>query len=423
MFLGEFAEHIQGITREEFSQHYPGPYLLFGGLDISPNKQALRSLGGRFDHAPGERVLIGRKNACPISIDEPDVEPEHALFRHKSGPPNQGWYLYDLGTPTSCRLNGLRLLPKQPYLISTGDNLHIGATTKATFFEAAQIHDLMSSFETRMEFKAFDLNALLESNEHLPVIPFANTPHSPTPRPDQGFSKSTKSFSSSEINRHWVHCPPMRPVLLQEGNDFIIGREPELPLCLPHPKISRQHAVLRLIDGSIWIEDLSSTNGTLVSDFQIPSGSKSPVSPSQVIKIGPFEIQINKDSSIIKSRISDMGHRTTQAMVAGGDLSEEIIFSGHLSEMSVEELLNRCVDRQKTGTLILEDMFTEATLIFSSGLPVHAENGDLNGEEALESMFNISDGRFSFKNAIEFPDESNLTLNIEDFRQRFLHNN
>lgn len=418
MLLGEFAEHIQGIPRGDFIARYPGPFLLLGGLDLSPKQQPLISFAGNYDAKASEKVLLGSGQHCPISLEDPHIAAEHALFREKPTPPNKGWYVYDMNSESGIRLNGLRLMGQQPYMVSPGDTLQFGKVVKATFFETEQIHDMLCAFETRLEFKAFDLGVLGEGSPSSSNLDNSSTSLLVTPPP-----LFDASPPSQKELRHWVHCPPMRPLAIKEGVPFLVGRDPDSQLCLPHPKISRHHATIKIIDGSIWIEDMESTNGTLVSDFQIPPKTKSPVSPSQFIKIGPFEIQVNADSNFLKDKISDMGHKTTQAMMAGGDLSEEICLSGLVAEMPVRELLGRCLDQNKTGTVIIEDMFTEGTVIFSSGRPVHAESSDLKGEEALKSMVEIEDGHFSFKNSIRFPKEPNLNISPIEFRIRYVDGN
>ncbi|MDF1665265.1 MAG: FHA domain-containing protein [Planctomycetota bacterium] len=414
MLLGEFAEHIQGIPRGDFVERYPGPFLLFGGLDLSPKQQPLISFAGAYDAKAKDKVLLGSGQHCAISIEDPHIAAEHALFREKATSPNKGWYVYDMNSDAGSRLNGLRLMGRQPYMVSPGDTLQFGKGMKATFFETEQIHDMLCAFETRLEFKAFDPGTLGDTPSGIGLL--QNSSSSPTVSPP----KFDTSPPSQKELRHWVHCPPMRPLPIKDGEPFLIGRDFDSHLCLPHPKISRHHATIKIIDGSIWIEDMESTNGTLVSDFQIPPKAKSPVSPSQFIKIGPFEIQVNSDSNFLKDKISDMGHKTTQAMMAGGDLSEEICLSGLLVEMSVRELLGRCLDQKKTGTVVIEDMFTEGTVIFSSGRPVHAESSDLKGEAALKSMVEIEDGHFSFKNSIRFPKKPNLNISPIEFRIRYV---
>lgn len=46
-----------------------------------------------------------------------------------------------------------------------------------------------------------------------------------------------------------------------DGGRYTIGRDPECDVCLSDPRVSREHAALRVVDGAWVLEDLSSRNG------------------------------------------------------------------------------------------------------------------------------------------------------------------
>ena len=53
-------------------------------------------------------------------------------------------------------------------------------------------------------------------------------------------------------------------------NQIIIGRTSECDLCLPYSEISRQHSQIVRTDTDLWmLEDLGSTNGTLLNQFRL----------------------------------------------------------------------------------------------------------------------------------------------------------
>lgn len=55
---------------------------------------------------------------------------------------------------------------------------------------------------------------------------------------------------------------------LGEG-DHVMGRDPELPICLPFPSVSRRHARVRVHAGQAMLEDLGSKNGTFVAGRKV----------------------------------------------------------------------------------------------------------------------------------------------------------
>ncbi|MBZ8181025.1 adenylate/guanylate cyclase domain-containing protein [Oscillatoria salina] len=69
-----------------------------------------------------------------------------------------------------------------------------------------------------------------------------------------------------------------------DRDEFIVGRLPECDLCLPFSEISRAHARFIKRSGEWQLEDLGSTNGTMLNRFQINSPQK--LSHGDVIQMG-----------------------------------------------------------------------------------------------------------------------------------------
>ncbi|VTS07816.1 ATP-binding cassette domain-containing protein [Tuwongella immobilis] len=91
-----------------------------------------------------------------------------------------------------------------------------------------------------------------------------------------------------------------RQVTLKElfGNKdrLIIGRDPQDDVCLPHPSISRNHAVLTRHDGEFWLTDLGSVNGSYVNGVRIREQFR--LKEGDQIAIGPYLFSIVADSLI-----------------------------------------------------------------------------------------------------------------------------
>jgi len=73
--------------------------------------------------------------------------------------------------------------------------------------------------------------------------------------------------------------------------DLLIGREKECFIRLFSSEISRKHCVLRLRDAELFIEDLNSSNGTLVNGVVIEE--EVPLKSGDRIKVGPAEFQVS----------------------------------------------------------------------------------------------------------------------------------
>jgi DNA-binding NtrC family response regulator len=61
------------------------------------------------------------------------------------------------------------------------------------------------------------------------------------------------------------HDDGAETVTLDPGSNMTVGRSPEADVVVPDASLSRLHARFRLIDGEIHLEDLGSTNGTLLN--------------------------------------------------------------------------------------------------------------------------------------------------------------
>ncbi|MBW1681034.1 MAG: FHA domain-containing protein [Deltaproteobacteria bacterium] len=67
-----------------------------------------------------------------------------------------------------------------------------------------------------------------------------------------------------------IHCPGLSPVSVAlEERDATIGRGPDSRIQLQLPNVSRMHAIIRYQAEEYVIEDLGSTNGTLLNGVRV----------------------------------------------------------------------------------------------------------------------------------------------------------
>ena len=76
----------------------------------------------------------------------------------------------------------------------------------------------------------------------------------------------------------------------------MIGKDPlHVDYCInDNAAVSRQHAVVRSNGNRIFIEDMSSTNGTFVNNTKVISGSPVELNAGDVIKIANEEFDYRK---------------------------------------------------------------------------------------------------------------------------------
>ena len=75
------------------------------------------------------------------------------------------------------------------------------------------------------------------------------------------------------------------------GAKFVIGRDPECNLRPASQAVSKQHCAVLIRDGKVFIQDLSSTNGTVVNDIVV-TGEIEVVNGDR-LKIGPLDFKID----------------------------------------------------------------------------------------------------------------------------------
>ena len=91
-------------------------------------------------------------------------------------------------------------------------------------------------------------------------------------------------MASLRINQHPGISPGQRIPL--DVDCFVIGRNPDCHLVIPSPRVTRQHAQLRLEEGNWYIEDMGTRHGTWVNNQQI--SSRTPLSDNDEIRVPDF---------------------------------------------------------------------------------------------------------------------------------------
>jgi len=89
-----------------------------------------------------------------------------------------------------------------------------------------------------------------------------------------------------------LHPPDGRPRSVKLGASMTIGRAPECELLIDDTYASAQHARLFGRNGSWYVEDLGSTNGTFVNDQRLAAPAM--VQPGDRIRIGTTMLELRR---------------------------------------------------------------------------------------------------------------------------------
>ena len=128
-----------------------------------------------------------------------------------------------------------------------------------------------------------------------------------TGRPQQPPSGTSEAATDNVTLTQPVAMPQVTPRLVvisgpQAGETFnlgpgelIIGREEGSSIWLWDPKVSHHHAVLRRRGDQMVVEDLHSTNGTLVNGAGISSPTM--LLPGDVITVGDVQLRLESGAA------------------------------------------------------------------------------------------------------------------------------
>lgn len=201
----------------------------------------------------GSRIVIGRGPSCDVRLPDPSVSQRHALIRADGGT----YQLLDEGSPNGTFASGVRLAPKAPRTLRTGDLVRVGRVwleiridqTIATADVAVATRDLALALVAR------GLGAI-GANVTPKVLVVEG--------PDRG----------SEL------------ALVDEGRAYLIGRGEKCDLLLADPDASREHAQVVRRGATVLIRDLGAKNAVFLGEQELTKGRDVPWRSSLVVRMG-----------------------------------------------------------------------------------------------------------------------------------------
>lgn len=115
--------------------------------------------------------------------------------------------------------------------------------------------------------------------------------------------------------------------------NVVVGRSPHSDLVVPHESVSRQHCRIEEIEGSFFITDLGSSNGTFIDGERLKTNLKTSFKSSSQLKLGKVEAGLVKSQAaseipqdkIISSQVSGKGNYTATVRVGRIELDRPSI--------------------------------------------------------------------------------------------------
>ena len=78
--------------------------------------------------------------------------------------------------------------------------------------------------------------------------------------------------------------------LPSKNKTLVVGRDEKCELRMASSDVSREHCKIRIEDGSIFVTDLGSSNGTQINDVSIKEETE--LKPGQFLAVGPMLMQL-----------------------------------------------------------------------------------------------------------------------------------
>lgn len=106
------------------------------------------------------------------------------------------------------------------------------------------------------------------------------------------------------------------------GDSTTIGRDERSSIFIDHPSVSWSHAVLRIKDGKLTIEDQASSNGTEINGQEIQPRKEHPIAPGDSLRLGSVLLEIERRES--KLRGTEVIKTNSRVQLIGRDPNSDV---------------------------------------------------------------------------------------------------
>jgi len=225
----------------------------------------------------------------------------------------------------------------------------------------------------------------------------------------------------------YLVCFHTKTVKLNKEKPITVGREKYNDIVLNDLLVSRRHAQISWREGSYFVSDLKSRNGTLLNGKTVESEV---ITDGDEIKVGgyTFMVRASTHMDVEKFLLREKVRMSSQVTIASSDLGirfSEKGFSGNLAALSLDEVVQTLAQCLKTGMLRISEEEQEkelGTLYFDEGEINHAEIEGEVGSKAVIKILNLPDGQFVFQNDVKAPkqtvEQSTMSILLEACRQK-----
>ncbi len=253
-------------------------------------------------------VLLGREADCEARFPASAVmvSRRHAEIRQENG----AFVLYDNGSFNGTLINEQRI--SAPTALYHADEIRLGIGGPRLRFNAPS--------------QIAPKDANLAGQRSIAVGQLAGSALPPPPEiGSKTMAINTATLAGSEKSRENVKPQLMMSLTFGGKSELTVGRDKANDICLDGLQISNRHARLLQTNGSIVVEDLSSTNGVYLNGQKI---ARQTLAPEDAAQIGSFLLKVDNFGNISvfdtrsKTRIDAVNlTKTVKNRAGGGQIS------------------------------------------------------------------------------------------------------
>lgn len=223
---------------------------------------------------PG-RITVGREG-CDLIIEHPEMSNKHCKFEWIQ----ESFQVFDLHSTNGTLVNGARIVKS---VLKDGDQLNFGSLK--AIFNLAPLNP--PYYKTGYRFVHGPLQSFPLESFELPIALSTQVRESINILKE----KEAELRKQSQLCIQLEHPNGKAEKVVLPPNDVVLGRTTSVFDLGYYENLSRKHTAVRVLQhGLVGVEDLGSTNGTLVNNEKITELTI--VFSTDRVQIGPLEFKI-----------------------------------------------------------------------------------------------------------------------------------
>ena len=203
---------------------------------------------------------------------------------------------------------------------------------------------------------------------------------------------------------------------------IVVGRSSDLDMVLVEDMVSRKHARIAMQQDQIWIEDLGSTNGSVVNGEKI---KRARLKEGDRVLIGTSILKVIAGDAAAGQRNETEVKQQLENVAAARRTSQARTMSGSIEEVPLPDLLQLFGTSKKSGVLVVRTDDDVGKIFMRKGMIYYVVINDLDDVPPMKSIYRMltwAKGLFDLDppDEREFPNEINASVQeilMEGLRQ------